>query len=356
MENSDTFKSITIGPDTTILDAIKQMDRIKRKLLLVARGKQFESLLSIGDIQRAIIRGDKFETPIGRILRDAKKIRVAHVDQSFEQIKETMLQYKTEFMPVINSAGDIEKLYFWEDLFGKPQKSEPARLVLPAVIMAGGEGRRLRPITNVLPKALLPIGQKPIVQIIAEQFASLGTKDIFLSVNYKHEMIRHFFEELPDKSYNVHYIQEDKPLGTAGSLGLIGDKIQTTFFVSNCDILVEQDLAEVYNYHSENHNELTIVSALKHYPIPYGTLQTGPDGILESISEKPEFTLQVNTGMYILEPHLLQEIPSDTFFHITHLIEKIRQRKGKVGVFPVTEKSWTDIGKWQEYQKLFDLR
>ena len=164
-------------------------------------------------------------------------------------------------------------------------------------------------------------------------------------------MIKQYFDHLKPSNYSLKYIKEDKPLGTAGSLYLLKDKIHSTFFVSNCDILIEQDFREVYRYHKQNNNELTIISALKQYSIPYGTIVTKKNGILDRMEEKPELTFQVNTGMYILEPHLLNEINKNELFHITSLIENIRKRDGKVGVFPISEKSWIDIGVWKSYQE-----
>ena len=137
-------------------------------------------------------------------------------------------------------------------------------------------------------------------------------------------------------------------MGTAGSLSLLKDKMEQTFFVSNCDILIEQDYSEILDFHRQNKNEITIVAALKNYPIPYGVIETGNNGALLNIQEKPEFTLKINSGMYILEPHLLNEIPVNEFYYITQLINKVRNRKGQIGVFPVSEGSWKDIGSWEE--------
>ena len=138
-------------------------------------------------------------------------------------------------------------------------------------------------------------------------------------------------------------------MGTAGSLTLLKEIIHETFFVSNCDIIIEQDYSEILDYHREQKNLITIVAALKHYHIPYGTVETSENGRLVSLVEKPEITYKINSGMYILEPEVLNEIPENTFFHITHLIEKLLAKNEKVGVFPVSEKSWKDIGEWKEY-------
>ena len=165
------------------------------------------------------------------------------------------------------------------------------------------------------------------------------------------DFIRHYFDNFSKHNYNIEYFQEDKPLGTAGSLHLLKGKISDTFFVSNCDSILDEDYGEILRYHRDNNNEITVVSVMKTTYIPYGTLETGENGLLKSIQEKPELTFKINTGMYILEPHLLKEIPSDRVYHITFLIDKLVQEGRRVGVYPVNEGSWTDIGNWDEYMK-----
>ncbi len=292
-------------------------------------------------------------TPLTTSVKDIlrKNTRIAQENESIDSIKKIMEEFRTECMPVINKSNELINVFFWEDVFGKDKKRKQANLILPVVIMAGGKGARLKPITNVIPKPLIPIGEKTIIEEIMDRFVEVGCNNFSLSVNYKAETIKHYFEQLQNEEYKIGYFQEEKPLGTAGSLFLIKDKIKTTFFVSNCDIIIKEDYSEILKYHRDNKNELTIVSALKHYPIPYGTIKTKKEGVLEKLTEKPELTFQINSGMYILEPHLLNEIPENKFFHITHLIENIQKRKGKVGVFPVSEGSWKDIGEWSEYLK-----
>jgi NDP-sugar pyrophosphorylase family protein len=206
----------------------------------------------------------------------------------------------------------------------------------------------------VIPKPLIPIGEKTILQEIMDQFESIGCKKFYMSVNYKYDMIEFYLKQL-DKTYDISFFREEKPLGTNGSVSLLKDKITTPFFVSNCDILIDQDYRDVYEYHKENSNDLTIVTAVKSHRIPYGVITTGENGIMEGLSEKPEKTYMINTGVYILNPELINEIPENEFFHITHLMDKIRVRGGRVGCFPVSEKSWTDIGEWPEYLKLIDV-
>jgi NDP-sugar pyrophosphorylase family protein len=246
-------------------------------------------------------------------------------------------------MPVLGFDNTLEDVIFWEDIIGGEIKTGK-KLNIPVVIMAGGEGSRLKPLTNVLPKPLIPVVDKTIIEDIMDQFVSVGCSEFYISLNYKAEMIKHYLLSLNNREYNFHFFQEEKPLGTAGSLYLLKDKISSTFFVSNCDIIIKQDLTEVYKFHRENRNKITIIAALKHYQIPYGTIESGPDGILTSLSEKPEITFKINSGVYILEPDVLSLIPEGKFFHITELILSLKNKKERVGIFPISEKSWLDYG------------
>jgi len=344
------YPDLIVYTQDTILDVLKRMDKTGRKLLIVMTGDQFESLISIGDIQRAIIDNIELDAPIARILR--KKITVASTADDFSRVKARMKKRRNEFMPVVTPAGELADIIFWEDLFDeKHTPRAAAQLDLPVIIMAGGKGTRLKPLTNVLPKPLIPIGEKTFVEEIMDRFVACGCCDFYLSLNYKAEMIRYYFETLQNDDYRIRFFQEETPLGTAGGLHLLNGKIRTTFFVSNCDIIIDQDYHEILKYHRENKNEITIVAALKNYSIPYGTLTTRENGLLDRIEEKPEIVFKINTGFYILEPHLLSEIPQNQFYHITYLIGKLQQQNRRVGVFPVSEKSWIDIGNWDEYAK-----
>ncbi len=348
MPNKDKIEKRSIAIESSLVNALKQMDLLDCKLLLVFKDEKFYSILSIGDIQRAIIKGLDLEEPVERCLR--KNIRLGHTDDSVDELKQLMQKYRMEFLPILNSENELQEIWFWDEIF-KNQEPEVSQFTLPVVIMAGGKGTRLKPITNIIPKPLIPIGEKPIIEWITDSFVKAGVKNFFVSVNYKKDMIKRYFDEIPDKEYTMHYFSETEPLGTAGSLHLLKEELKETFFVTNCDILIKQDYSEILDFHIQNKNELTLVAALKHYSIPYGTVETEAGGKMKAFKEKPEISFQVNAGMYILEPHLLKEIPENTFYHITYLIEKIKNRGGKVGVFPVSEGAWMDIGEWKEYNK-----
>jgi len=343
------YVEVCIESGSTILSALKQMDATRHKLLIVTKEGRYHNLLSIGDIQRAILKGVEMNSPLDNILRP--KTNVASSHQSREEIEQYVRDHKTEFMPVIDDEGDLMDIIFWDELFHTRVERRTADFNLPVVIMAGGQGTRLRPLTNVLPKPLIPIGEQTMMEDIMDRFVECGCHDFYVSVNYKAETIKRYLDNLGKPQYHITYFQEDKPLGTAGSLYLLKDKIRETFFVSNCDSIIDEDYGEILQYHRDNQNEITMVSAMKSVFIPYGTLETGENGLLKSLQEKPELTFKINTGMYILEPHLLKEIPSDRVYHITYLIEKLVKEGRRVGVYPINDGSWTDIGNWDEYLK-----
>lgn len=344
------YRNRFIQSSASLLDCLKKMDQLDKKLLLVFEQELFKGLISVGDIQRAIINNQSLESSLKSILRG--NIRYANSTMHFDEIREMMIQYRMEMLPVLDKDKNLVEVYFWEDIFQENEK-EYDFFNIPVVIMAGGFGTRLRPLTNVLPKPLIPIGEKTMLEEIFDRFHRHGCMQFYISVNYKSELIMFYLKSL-NLPYYTDCFLEEKPLGTAGSLNLLKGKINETFFVSNCDIIIEEDYSNILKYHQDNKNEITLVAALKHFPIAYGTLETGNNGELLELKEKPEFTFKINSGMYVLEPHLIDEIPENEFFHITHLIEKVKQRGGKVGVFPVSEKSWKDIGEAHLLAKYFN--
>ncbi len=348
MQVENTISERVIQKDANLIHALKQMDTVDKKLLLVMDNDLFVGLLSVGDIQRAIIQNVELTSAVSEILR--KNIKIARTKDSLREIEKMMIQYRMEFCPVVNEQGKLEKVYLWEELFGEEQIKVSGKFELPVVIMAGGQGSRLRPITNVLPKPLMPLDDKTMLEEIFDRFNAYGCEEFFVSVNYKAELIEYYINSL-NLPLNVSFFREPSPLGTAGSLSLLKGKINSTFFVSNCDIIIEQDYHQVLKFHQAGNFEVTVIGAVKHYSIPYGTLETGENGELLELKEKPDHTILTNSGMYILEPHLIDEIPEGEMFHITHLIENVMKRGGKVGVFPVSEKSWKDMGVWDEFLK-----
>jgi dTDP-glucose pyrophosphorylase len=347
------FKERNITADFTLLEALKKMDVLDKKLLLVTNGDFFQGLLSAGDIQRAIIKNIRLDDKVASILRST--YRIGKPGDTFEDIKQMMLEYRMEFCPVVDEQRKITDIHFWEDVFQNKKAPKLNQFQLPVIVMAGGVGSRLRPLTHVLPKPLVPIGSKTMMEEIFDRFSSHGCTEFFISVNYKADLIEFYLKSLHLK-HSISYFKEEKPMGTAGSLSLLRGVIKQTFFINNCDILIDQDYSEILAYHRENKNEITLVAALKNYAIPYGILETGDEGQLLDIKEKPELTFKINSGMYILEPHLLDEIPDNSIFHITDLIALVKKRQGRVGVYPVSERAWKDVGDWKEYLQVINER
>ena len=352
MNNTSKIRDKIISINDTIIFALKKMDGHRTKLVFVFDGDKFVSILTIGDIQRAIIRQFALSDTVSSII-DKDKI-YASDKQSIEDIKQVMVKELIDCMPILNNEGEIVDVLFWHDVFSDTVNQNREKIDLPVVIMAGGKGTRLKPITNVIPKPLVPIGEKTILETILDQFEEIGCTKFYMSVNYKADMMKYYLSQLEHK-YDVEFFQEDKPLGTIGSVSLLKGKINTPFFVSNRDSINEQDYRDVYDYHVGNHNDLTIVTMVKSFKIPYGVIETGADGLMTALSEKPDLTYQVNTGVYILNPSCIEEIPEGEFFHITHLMEKIKNRGGRVGCFPVSEHAWRDMGEWPEYLRMINV-
>ena len=344
--------SITVESNETLLSVLHKMDLSSHRLLIVMKNGLYFGLVSIGDIQRAIIKGVSLNSPIEPILR--RNTTAASIHDDLEAVKDEVRRDMAEFMPIIDDGGQVADVIFLKDIIEGDITVDRQKIDLPVVIMAGGKGTRLKPITNVIPKPLVPVGDKTILEVIMDQFESIGCHKFYMSVNYKADMMKYYLSQL-DHKYDIEFFMEDKPLGTIGSVSLLKGKINTPFFVSNCDSINEQDYRDVYDYHIENHNDMTIVTMVKSFKIPYGVIETGEDGLMVELKEKPEQTYQVNTGVYILNPEMINEIPEGEFFHITHLMEKVKAKGGRIGCFPVSEQSWRDMGEWKEYLKMINV-
>lgn len=346
------IKNEIVTLKTSLLDALRTMDKQKVKTLFVFSDDHFEGILTIGDIQRAIIKNRALVEPISSIF-DKNKV-YGYENEKRDSILAKMRSLRAEVMPILNIEGELVDVWHWDECFNSSEPDTRKKIELPVVIMAGGKGTRLRPITNVLPKPLIPIGEKTILEVIMDQFEKIGCHKFYMSINYKADMIKYYLSQL-DHHYNIEFFQEEEPLGTIGSVSLLKGKITTPFFVSNCDSINEQDYRDVYDYHVNNRNDMTIVTMVKSTQIPYGVIETGEDGLMIDLKEKPEYTYMVNSGVYILNPELINEIPEGQLFHITHLMETVKARGGRVGCFPVSEESWHDMGEWPEYLKMINV-
>ena len=343
------MKDITVKLDITIRQAMKALDKTAEKCLLVIdENNLLLGTLTDGDLRRSILAGAQFSEDISECYHK-RPITLVEGHFKIEEAKQLLREKKLDIIPVIDDEGTLIEYLTWGSL---DDVQKPARSLqdVPVVIMAGGKGARLEPFTKVLPKPLVPIQEKPIIEHIIERFTDITCSEFYLSVNYKGRILKAYFEELqPD--YNVTFVDENEPLGTAGSLQLLMGKFDKPFFVTNCDIIVKADCVSLYEFHQKGGYDITLVASTKEYIIPYGTCELNGDGHLSHINEKPHYDFLINTGLYVLNPNMLKLIPENKFYHITHLIEDAKNQGKKVGVFPIDDEAWIDVGQWAEYQK-----
>lgn len=341
-----------VKPEENIKTALKKIDKNQCKLVFVVDDKNILlGSLSDGDIRRLILGGVGINEAIGERYH-AHPVTVREGKINHKVCKSLFLRLHITMIPVVNRGNVVTGFIKWEDVFDKAEESEEltaeTAVTIPVVVMAGGKGTRMAPFTNVLPKPLIPIGDKTILELIIESFHKYGIQDFLLTINYRGEMIQAYFNSI-EKDYNIQYLKETKFLGTAGALRLLGDQAAPTFFVSNCDILVKANYAEVLAFHRSSGASLTMVSSIQHQILPYGVVQFREGGVVTGMIEKPENSYSINTGVYILERKCLDLIPADKEFHMTHLIEALLRNKQKVVTYPVSSGDYVDIGQWEEY-------
>lgn len=345
----EKLKKILIRPGHTIKQALRQMDAMGEKTLLVV--DDHELLLGTvtdGDIRRWILKGRDLAQGVHKVMNS--KPTCLKKDFERKTAKQLMIKHMLECLPVIDANKKVVSAVWWVDLFESKSK-KLKKLNIPVVIMAGGEGARLAPFTKILPKPLMPIGDKPIIEIIISRFTDYGCDDFYLSLNYKSNIIKAYFSDF-DHKYKINYILENKPLGTAGGLHFLKSRIKKTFFVSNCDILIEADYADILKFHKDRKNKITLVSSMKNFTVPYGVCEMESGGTLKGIQEKPEFDFFVTTGMYVLDKTVLKDIPKNKFYNMTDLISDYLAKGERVGVYPVSEKSWLDMGQFEALQDM----
>ena len=345
------FKKDILIPDTlSVKDALKKLTETAEKVLLVVEDDQrLIGALTDGDIRRYVLKGGELCDTIKGVYQ-TEPIFIFQDDFNLDKIKHILTKNKIEMIPVLDQSRKVVDLITWTTVFGKNKDADKKDLNIPVVIMAGGKGARLDPFTRVLPKLLIPVGDKPVIDYIIDRFKVYGITEFYLTIHHMSKILRAYFEEkAPD--YSLIIVEEDEPRGTAGSLKFLADKLKKPFFVSNCDIVIKADYADLYQFHLQNKYDITLVASAKQFNIPYGICELNGSGSLERIKEKPEYNFLVNAGLYVLNPTIIDLIPDSGLFHITHLMDKVKEIKGTIGVYPVSENAWTDVGQWTEYRK-----
>ena len=342
------IQNLFINKNISIRQAIEKLNKTAKKILIVVENGKLKAVVTDGDIRRWIVKNGDLSYPVENIMN----VRPVYLNiKNRNRVNELMKKYRVESVPLVNEYNEVVDIIFWDDLYKDKFNYNNTRDI-SVVIMAGGKGTRLNPYTKIIPKALIPIGKIPIIERVINKFLEFKFQNFYVTVNYKKEIIKAYFnEKLP---YKIGFLEEKKPLGTAGGLSLLDGIIEDTFLVSNCDILVNANYSKILEYHRNHNNKVTVVTALKNYIIPYGVFNLNQKGDIESINEKPNYEFLINTGMYVLEKDVLKYIPRDIYFDMTDLINTCLSKGEKVGAYPVTDNDWLDMGEFEEMKTMIE--
>lgn len=341
MKHNDTY----IEEDKSILDAMQQLDRSGRKILFVHRDGRLLASLTDGDIRRWILKKGDLQMSVKYAANYQPKFLY---EQEEDLAARTIKDLGIDAVPIVDEECLIKKIIFAADAVLKHTVFDKD---ISVVIMAGGLGTRLSPYTNILPKPLIPVGDYPIAEHIINRFCSYGCRHFYMIVNYKRNMIKAYFDEF-DKQYQIDFITEEKPLGTGGGISLLKGKIKDTFILTNCDILIDDDLTKAYRQHKESGNRITMVCSLKNFTIPYGVVNVGEDGMIQSIQEKPNMSFFTNTGCYFVEPEVIERLEYNEPADFPTVIEMYMKAEKRVGIYPISEEAWLDMGQLDELEKM----
>lgn len=333
----------------SLAEAMQRIDDNEKGILFVTdERKALCGALSDGDIRRWILKTGDIHSEIRALMNPHPKYILEGERPDIHSYMKSNFIYA---VPVVDTDMRVKDILFADAKKIECRKKKGGLGDVSVIIMAGGKGTRLYPFTKILPKPLIPIGEIPIVERIINAFHEYEITDFLMTINYRKNMIKSYFSDIP-KHYQIEYVEENKPLGTAGGIKLIKRKFQTPVFVANCDSLIRADYSEIFRCHQKSGNAITIVTAMKNDVIPYGVISSKENGEIENMVEKPHRSYFVNTGMYIINPEMINLIPEDTFFHMTHLTEKAIKEGYRVGMYPVSEDSFLDMGEFDEMKRM----
>lgn len=326
----------------SVREALIKLDTLASDAILFVVDEQniLIGSLTDGDLRRGFIKGYDFETPVTNFIQanpsyileneDAMKKLVAFKEKNFKIVP--ILNDKKQIVDIIN--------------FRKKTTVIPADVIL----MAGGKGVRLRPLTENTPKPLLKVGDKPIIEHNIDRLAKVGIKNVHLSINYLGEQLEDYFGDGSQKNLNIKYVKEKKPLGTLGSILLVESFANDTIIVMNSDLLTNIDFEDFYNLFRESTADMAVATTSYHVDVPYAVLEVDEKNGVKSLKEKPRYTYYSNAGIYMLKKKLLKMIPQDVYFDITDLMDKILEMNLKIVSYPING-YWLDIGKHDDYKK-----
>lgn len=328
----------------TVKQTIEKMEKeLIKGVIVVDDDKKVIGLFTNGDMRSFFMKNGQLSDNITDAMNKNPKLFSSESEIYEERQERIRLIY-----PIVDDNNTLIRVVDFENLDGSYNNSLKD---IPLVIMAGGKGTRLYPYTRILPKPLMPIGDETITERIINSFTRFGCKKIYMILNYKANMIRSYFDEVK-KNYDIEYVEEEEFLGTGGGLRLIKDKIDSRFFLSNCDILIDTDFSSIVRNHVQSKNKITFVCSMKNVVIPYGVVKTDENGYITEMKEKPDYSFMVNTGLYLLEPEVMEKIKENEFIHLPDLADRLIKEGENVGAYPVSERSWMDMGQFSEMEEM----
>jgi len=336
------IKNIKLKQNATIKEALGIIDSGAMQIALVVDDNdKLLGTLTDGDIRRGILRGLDLDSSIETIV--FKEPAIAKISSTKEEILKIALSKKLHQIPIVDDNGIVLDLKEIEELV------EPKIKTNRVILMVGGLGTRLRPLTQDMPKPMLKVGNKPILQTIVEKFAEYGFVNITMCVNFNASIIRDYFGDGKEFGVNIDYVLEEKRMGTAGALSLLKERPSEPFFVMNGDLLTNVNFEHIFNYHMINKATATMCVREYDYEVPYGVVKMN-DNKITAIAEKPVQKFFVSAGIYMLSPEILDLIPKNEFYDMPALFEKLIKLSKNVISFPIRE-YWLDIGRMEEYQR-----
>ncbi|MDE5493025.1 nucleotidyltransferase family protein [Elizabethkingia meningoseptica] len=331
-----------IHKNETVRDALVQLDKVAPSSILFVVDNETKLLGSLtdGDLRRGFIRGLGFDNELLDFVQSSPVfIKQNEYDLlQLEQFRKRLLK----IIPIIDEDRVVIDILD----FNIKHTLIPA----DAILMAGGEGKRLRPLTENTPKPLLKVGDKPIIEYNIDRLINFGIKIINLSINYLGDQLVDYFGDGSRKGININYVKEDKPLGTIGSILLVDNFHNDDIIVMNSDLLTNIDFGDFFKTYKESGADMAVAATSYHVDIPYAVLELENDIEVKSLKEKPRYTYYSNAGIYIMKKSLLNMIPKNKFYDITDLMERVLEMNLKLITYPING-YWLDIGKHEDFKK-----
>ena len=322
-------------------------------LVVVNKNNKLLGTLTDGDLRNALLKSFDLNSKISNIYNKKPDFLIDGKYSNYD-VDKLIYSKGLTFIPIVNNGLNVINILTIKKIKNKKKSNKPSiSSQIACVIMAGGKGTRLKPFTDILPKPLLPIQKQTVIEKIINSFNNYGLRKFIISVNYKSEILKAFFKELKPK-YSVNFIQEKKPLGTAGSLSKLKNILSKDIFVSNCDVIIDVDLKQMLKFHKTNNFDITILTSRMSHRIPYGVCEITKNNNLKEINEKPKFDFLANVGVYLVKKKILSIIPKNKKFDFTQLIRSAKKQNKKIGVFSSHQNSWLDVGQWNEFNKTIE--